>query len=542
MTAAVATLLIVAGVAAGDMAPASAQSHDTKVRPVVQRALQRDGSVRVLVSLRQPPALAAATVDVASARKQVAATQQRALAGVPTDAFETDYRYQALPLVAGVATAEGVAALSARPDVIEIDLDGRGEAALNQARPITHVDEVQATGLTGAGVVVAVLDSGVDTNHADLESDILYERCFLVSGTCPAPPHVAEDDQGHGTNVTGIITGDGTVAPIGVAPDAMIASYKILAANGVGFFSDWFAALDDIIANHPEVDIVNMSLQSGVSCPHTAMTTAIETLRKQGVATFVASGNHGRKFEMTVPACVSAGISVGAVYDGSIGIVNGWKTECSDATAADTVACWSDADGGLDLLAPGAAITSTGRTGATSTFFGTSQAAPHAAGIAALLLETSPGMSVDELEKRMEATGTLIVDDLDDGIPGTDRTTPRVDARVALISDDADDDGDGCRTGEELGAVARAGGRRNPLNPHDFYDVNGDGVVNMFGDILPVIAAFGPSSGPKYQASLDRSAPPPGAEPWDMGPPDGAITLADVTGVAAQFGHRCQGA
>ena len=497
--------------------------------------------MRVLVSLREPSALAEASVDVAALRKQVAAAQQRTLAGLPPDAFEVSYRYRALPLIAGTATASGLAALSQRPDVLAIELDAQGEAAMNQARAITHVDEVQATGLTGEGVVVAVLDSGVDTDHADLEDDILYERCFLVAGTCPPPPHVAEDDLGHGTNVTGIITGDGTVAPVGVAPDAMIASYKILGANGVGFFSDWFTALDDVIANHPEVDIVNMSLQSSTPCPNQAMGTAIATLRKQGVATFIAAGNHGQKLEMTVPACVDGGISVGAVYDASIGIVNGWKTECSDATAADTVACWSDADGTLDLLAPGAAITSTGRTGATSTYFGTSQASPHAAGIAALLLEARPGMSVDELEKRLEATGTLIVDDLDDGIAGTDRTTPRVDARVALLADDADDDGDGCRTGEELGDDPRAGGRRNPLHPYDFYDVNGDGAVTMFGDILPVVAAFGPSTGPHYDATLDRSPPPPGAQPWDLGPPDGAITLADVTAVAAQFGHRCEG-
>ncbi|OGO49684.1 MAG: hypothetical protein A2148_00490 [Chloroflexi bacterium RBG_16_68_14] len=537
--------LLAAGSALRDASTSAASGGPgAAVQPQVRQALAWQGAARVLVALREPPSppAGAARLDVAALRRQVAARQGKVLAALSPAEFELSYRYQAVPALAGRVSAEGLARLTAHPEVVEVTLDALGSAAMTQSVPLIHADEAHDGGVTGEGIVVAVLDSGVDTDHPDLAGDILYEECFLSGGGCPGGAHAAEDDNGHGTNVAGIITSDGTVAPIGVAPDAQIAAYKILAASGFGLFSDWLAALDDIIANHPEVDVVNMSLQSGIACPATTMATAIATLRERGVATFISAGNHGSKSSVTVPGCITEGLSVGAAYDVGLGTVNGWKSPCSDTgTAADDVACWSNSDDSLDLLAPGAAITSTGMGGGRSTFFGTSQAAPHSAGVAALLLQASPGLSVDELEAKLEATGTLLVDDLDDADPATNRTTPRVDARVALLADGEDNDGDGCTTSEEFGTDAGAGGRRNPLNPWDFYDVNGDGVVNVLGDILPVASAFGPSTGPNYDAALDRSPPPPGAEPWDLGPPDGAITIEDVLAVAGQFGHRCLG-
>jgi hypothetical protein len=112
--------------------------------------------------------------------------------------------------------------------------------------------------------------------------------------------------------------------------------------------------------------------------------------------------------------------------------------------------------------------------------------------------------------------------------------------------DDLDDDG--CSTEEELGPDATHGGQRDPKNPWDFYDVNDDDAVTVTTDVLAVAKAFGPSSGPNYAVEKDRSPPPsaqeepdPGQrEPWDLGPPDGHISVVtDVLGVAKQFGHTC---
>jgi subtilisin family serine protease len=213
-----------------------------------------------------------------------------------------------------------------------------------------------------------------------------------------------------------------------------------------------------------------MSLQSTISCPGGALSTAINTLRSAGVATFIAAGNSGTKNSLYVPACITAGISVGATYDANIGSSSGWKVNCTDQTTrADQVACWSSSDNTLSLLAPGARITSTGMGGGFSSYQGTSQASPHAAAEAALLLQAAPGITIDDLLNRMKLTGTMITDDLHDNNPLTNRQTPRIDARVALVTDlKADYDHDGCPNGKEFGPNAAAGGLRNPLNPWDY--------------------------------------------------------------------------
>jgi len=131
-----------------------------------------------------------------------------------------------------------------------------------------------------------------------------------------------------------------------------------------------------------------------------------------------------------------------------------------------------------------------------------------------------------------------------EGCPtATPTVTPRPDTDV-----------DGCTDIEELGPDEESGGRRNPANPWDFYDVHplgGNGVIDLFGDIFGVAYLFGYETGdPGYDPSFDRSAPPTEAEepdpskrePWDMGAPDGTIDLfIDIFGVAYQFGHACEG-
>ncbi len=524
--------------AARTTGPAAVQAGPF-VQQEVRTELASKPTTAVLITLHEPPGITGLPPNSPASRQAIAAQKQGVLAGVAESEFTITRVYQVLPILAGELSSSGLAKLSAHPEVASVTVDAVGSIATDTSLPLIHAPEVHANGITGEGIVVAVLDTGADIDHPDLQDGILYQACF--ASDCDESDDPGDDEHGHGTNVTGIITSDGIIAPLGVAPDAKIAVYRVLNRSGFGSFSDWIAALDDIIANHPEVNAVNMSLQSPSDCPAPALSLAIGTLRDMGVATFISSGNQGNKDALTIPACVTEAISVGATYDDNIGSIDGWKSDCTDETTApDQVACWSNSDSTLDLVAPGARITSTSLGDGTITFMGTSQAAPHAAGVAALLYQAFPDITVDELEARMKSTGTLVTDDLNDDDPSTNRTTPRVDARVALLNLDEDTDGDGCTNGEEFGRDPRFGGQRNPLNPWDFHDVNGDGVVTLFDDILAVINGFGTAGN---DPALDRSPAPPATQPWRQGPPDGTIDVAnDILGIASQFGHSCAGA
>jgi subtilisin family serine protease len=352
-------------------------------------------------------------------------------------------RFQSINALAGDVNAAGLARLVADPRVQRIDLDRGGRGSLVEARALARIDPVLSSGFTGQGVTVAVLDSGVDAQHPDLLSSVSTEQCFCSGngGCCPngtasqSGPGSAHDDNGHGTNVAGIITSDGTVAPRGAAPDAEIIAVKVLASdNSFCCSSDILAGLDWVKNQHPEVKAINLSLGtvdlfSGDCDNATSYTssyaTAVNALRAQGVLVFASSGNN-RSSSMAAPACVSGTISVGAVYDGNNGSMT-FPGVCTDATTrADQVTCFSNSDAKTDLFAPGAVITSTGLGGGTSNYMGTSQASPMALACAADLLQAYPDLTPDRLEAALERSPTRVTD------PKNGLSFPRLDCQTAL--------------------------------------------------------------------------------------------------------------
>ena len=158
--------------------------------------------------------------------------------------------------------------------------------------------------------------------------------------------------------------------------------------------------------------------------------------------------------------------------------------------------------------------------------------------MAALLKQAIPTLSLDDIEARLKATGTMLADDLDDGDGNTSRRTPRVDARVALLTDDsADFDGDGCTDGQEFGTEPRLGGKRNPLSPWDYMNPTGDGM-NRIDDVLAVVDQYFIDAGnPAYTEATDRTAV--GPYPWSLGPPDGQQRIDDVLNAITQYFHDC---
>ena len=459
----------------------------------------------------------------------------------PSD-FTLIRQYEAAAALFGRVTLTGVEKLATHPDVVGVGINVRLDVTLSQSGPLIHADQTRFLGIDGTGMNVAVLDTGIDTDHPDLSDSIIGEKCFLRF--CPAGPNSAEDDQGHGTNVSGIITSNGSVTPVGV--DAL----SHIAQRG---FQD---------------DFVNMSFGDSNSygpgnCPSDSARGAIETqidlLLLNGVLSFAASGEEGTKSAITWPACIPSVVSVGGVYDADIGL-HTWEgpiPACTDTTTApDKVGCGSPSSDDLDLLAPGCSIVSTAIGGGEIGFCGTSQAVPHAVGVAALVKQTLPTLPAVFIPARMRSAGTWVKDDFNDGDPGTFRWTQRVDARVAFLVDDfADFDQDGCSDFEEFGPSATLGGQRNPLWFWDFYDVPAgtpparDERVNIL-DIGAINLRFGatgdptgdplspPPAAPAYHTAFDRSSPS-GTDLWNLGAANGQINIIDIGAAVVQFGHTC---
>ncbi len=311
--------------------------------------------------------------------------------------------------------------------------------ALSQGRALIGSDPYTALGVRGAGINVAVLDTGFDRDHPDLVSSLVGEQCFCdthpspqLGGCCPggagsaSGPGAAEDDEGHGTSVSGIITGDGVAGSLGVAPDAGVFAFKVLSSTGQGADSDIDAALDWILLNYDNpsvpIHVVNMSLSDGgeydsvaaSACSTAPDAVAIADLAMLGVPVFAASGNDGFDAGVSSPACVAQAISVGGVYDAAVGSV-GWCGNatcstilCTDTSGPDVFVCHSNSGSLLDVLAPDWRTLTSAVGGGTRNFGGTSAAAPYAAGVAALLLELAPATTPAQLRTHLVTTGVSV--------------------------------------------------------------------------------------------------------------------------------------
>jgi serine protease len=257
---------------------------------------------------------------------------------------------------------------------------------------------------TGAGVTVAVIDTGVDASHPDLAGQVLPGIDYVsdTSGT-------STDPNGHGTHVAGTIaalTGNG-VGVSGFAPDAKILPIRVLGANGSGSMSD--AAQGIIYAADHGANVINMSL--GSTSKVTAVTNAIAYARSKGVTVVAAAGNERSSGSPISYPAADAGVIAVAATDSS-----------------DTVASYSNQGSYVDVAAPGSSIVSTVPNGKYAVYNGTSMASPHVAAVAALLEAYNPALTPDAIESALESTA------VDLGATGkdTDYGYGRIDAVAAL--------------------------------------------------------------------------------------------------------------
>ena len=262
---------------------------------------------------------------------------------------------------------------------------------------------------------VAVIDTGVDLNHPDL-------NVFRSGATnCTLPGFSADDDNGHGSHVAGTVGAlDNNIGVVGMAPGARIWPVKVLNAAGAGSLSDVICGIDYVTAHADQIEVANLSLggpgRDDGNCGRTnndAMHQAICASVAAGVTYVVAAGNDSMNASTSTPAAYDEVITVSALADFN-GRPGGGAASTCRADVDDTFADFSNYGADVDLVAPGTCIRSTWPGGLYSTLSGTSMASPHVAGAAALYLAGNPASTPAQVKSALRTAGSTRWNDTDD--------------------------------------------------------------------------------------------------------------------------------
>ncbi len=350
---------------------------------------------------------------------------------------------RALSIVGGASaklTGDQVLALANDPDVAYVSLDDvvtatfdpLDGAGLASSPGIVEVGAPQVwgqLGVTGKGVGVAILDSGI-APHPDLAGRIVAAVDFTSGG---APLLVAPADPGgHGTHVAGLVAGDGTAsggAYAGVAPGANLIDVRVIGASGATNISTLIAGMQWVLGHRADYNIRVVNLSAGGPATTTyrddPLATAAEVLVFAGITVVVSAGNEGPKERtITSPGTDPYVITVGGIDD------SGTPTIDDDALASWSSRGVTPIDGIAkpDLVAPGRKVVSLRSPGSTldqelpdrlvagldplaPAYFrlsGTSMAAPVVTGVVALMLERTPSLTPAQVKDRLMESATAL--------------------------------------------------------------------------------------------------------------------------------------
>ena len=331
--------------------------------------------------------LASVSATAVSTRKNEAAAFWRWLAGKPSAT--------SAPLAAGQAGRTTLAG-----GIEKVWLDGPVHGTLDRSVPQTGAPKAWKLGYTGKGVKVAVLDTGIDADHPDLSGAVVAARSFVggASGT--------DDRNGHGTHVAATITGSGAASTgryKGMAPDATLVNAKVLNDDAGGTESGVIAGMEWAAGQGAKV--ANLSLSSNFATDGTdPVSLALNRISAQkGTLFVVAAGNAGPS-EQTIgsPGSADSALTVGAVDSaGTTADFSGRGPRLHDYALKPEIA------------APGVGIVSARAEGSTpdepvgsayARMSGTSMAAPHVTGGAALLAQLRPTWTPAQLKAMLVGT------------------------------------------------------------------------------------------------------------------------------------------
>ncbi|HEY9246382.1 MAG TPA: S8 family serine peptidase [Candidatus Methanoperedens sp.] len=291
---------------------------------------------------------------------------------VTTNGGNIRHTYQIIPAISTRLSEEAIKEMKKNPRIAYIENDKIYQAAVDEydsSWGVNHIGSkiVQDNNINGTGVKIAVLDTGIDYNHEELRDNYKGGYNFVFNNSDPFDDYNTYiGGKSHGTHVAGIIAAKRNgMGVVGVAPNASIYAVKVLDGAGIGMESWLISGIEWAVNN--KMDIISMSLGGGQDEPDSiALKTAVDNAYNAGVLLVASAGNtYGGN--VTQPARYDSVISVTATDE------------------KDNAASFSAKGPQIELAAPGVNITST-IVGGYDTKGGTSMAAPHVTGTAALIM------------------------------------------------------------------------------------------------------------------------------------------------------------
>jgi len=283
------------------------------------------------------------------------------------------YEYTIIPAVAAELPPQAIDALSKNPKIAFIEPDGQAQILADEIPwGIARIDATGAhsIGVTGSGIRVAVLDTGIDYNHPDLKANCLGGYDFVNADNDPM------DDHSHGTHVAGTVAAlSNGIGVLGAAPQAGLYAVKVADSSGSCSYSNIIAGINWAVNNN--ANVITMSL--GGTSSSSTLQNACNNAYSKGVVLVGAAGNSGGA--VIYPAAYDSVIAVSATY------------------STDAITSWSCYGPQVEFAAPGSSIKSTMPGGLYGYKSGTSMATPHVTGAVALLMSTDVAGTVHDANK-----------------------------------------------------------------------------------------------------------------------------------------------